>query len=188
MLSYILIIIIVLTKILLPILNNIFNNKTITGISIIKLNRNFHRIIIGFGYFISFIGFLYLSIIESQNIYNLLKVEYLDFYRETLPFNLFMTIFSLCHIIYYFNLWFHNDLICENGMIADGIFIDWSKAVDYKWSNAYEKKLFYKGKHYSLIIILPKLLRFERTYKLIVNYDDRELVDDILKKHINGQN
>lgn len=186
MLSYILIIIIVLITIL-PIFKKIFNNKTITGIGIIKLNRNLYHIVIGFGYFISFIIFLYLSILESQNIYNLLKVEYLDFYRGSLPFNLFMTIFSLCYTIYYFNSWFQKDLICENGMIVDGNFIDWSEAVDYKWSNAYEKKIFYKGKYHNLIIILPKLLRLEREYKLIVNYDDRELVDGILKKHINAQ-
>ena len=167
--------------------NKIFNNRKITSIEIIKLNKNSQYRVIGFMYFVSFIIFLSSSILDSQNIYNLLKVEYLVFYQGTIPFNLFMTIFSFCYSIYYFYLWLQNDMIYETGVFANGSIIHWHEVIDYKWSNVYEKKLFHKGKYFDLILTLPNIFALEREYKLIVNYDDRELVDDIFKKYANKE-
>ncbi len=196
-----------------------FNKRNRINEEIIYLNKNLYNFIFGLANFICAIASIICFIYEAQDIYKLLKVDYISNVFQLLNFE-FMEelreyffentmIIQLYHIVKFlnnapnlifwfnFNLWisilffykgFQKNIIYETGILFNSAIIDWNKIIDYKWSNVHKKRILDKGEYYNLVLILPKFYDLNHEVKLRVNYNDRDNVDDILKKYTNKEN
>ncbi|MBP1925101.1 hypothetical protein J2Z76_000958 [Sedimentibacter acidaminivorans] len=196
-----------------------FNKRNRINEEIIYLNKNLYNFIFGLANFICAIASITCFIYEAQDIYRLLKIDYISNVFQLLNFE-FMEelreyffqntmITQLNHIVNFlnnapnlifwfnFNLWisilffyegFQKNLIYKKGILVNSAIIDWNKIIDYKWSNVYKRRIFDKGEYYNLVLTLPKFYDLNHEVKLRVNYNDRDKVDDILKKYTNKEN
>ncbi len=123
--------------------------------------------------------------IENLRLYyyekNIIKHLYLSIYQSQLYRSLLWITSSFCYSIFNFYIWYQQNTIYESGILISGKLLAWKKIIDYKWDSAYEKRFFEKGNHYDLIIITES-----ETINLNVNFDDKNQVDEILKKYIGG--
>lgn len=141
-----------------------------------------------------------------NNIFQLINVEYLKslrmhfyensmlmelsviaYYQSNLLNMLTWIIGSFCIFILHINIGGQKNTIYEDGLMINGKIVNWKDITNYKWSNDYRKRLFKEEKYYKLIITLPKwkLSDLENKVKLLVDYEDKGLVNDIFEKHIN---
>lgn len=136
--------------------------------------------------------------------FQLLNVKYLEslrnyFYDNSMVTHLATTVYyqnnllnimtwiigSLCISILYLYIGWQKNVIYKNGMLINGRILNWNRVIDFKWSDTYGKRLFEKCEYYNLILTLPKLklLKLDNEIKIRVNYDDREVVNNILKEY-----
>lgn len=197
---------------------NKFDRRKRKNVEIIILNKNYlnFNLIAGLAYFIFFIIFTVLFTYEIHRMYykdyinsifQLFSYEYLEnlrivFYENNMVSQLcnivvyqkaflnymFWINFSLCFFILNFYIGWQKNIIYEMGILVNGSVIKWDEVIDYNWSNSYERKKFDKGEYYDLILTLPKFYDLDHEVKLRVNYDDKELVNDIFKKYTNKGN
>jgi len=87
-------------------------------------------------------------------------------------------------ILFFYNA-HQKTVIYETGILVNAEIINWNKIIDYKWSKVYKSKIVDKGEYYNLILTLPKIYDLNYEIKLRVNYNYRDMVDDILKRYTN---
>ncbi|WZL71972.1 hypothetical protein QBE52_12765 [Clostridiaceae bacterium 35-E11] len=143
-----------------------------------------------------------------NSVLQLINIEYLEslrnyFYKKSMLMEL-MTIVqykknllnmltwivgSLCMAIFYLYIGWQENVIYDNGILIHNKVLNWREIIDYEWSNAYEKKLFQKGRYYDLILTLPRWKFFkllDSEVKLRINHDNRERINNILNKYTNN--
>lgn len=209
---YFLIIIVTILLSLIQIYRNKMIRKKRQNLELIKLSRSLSSFVNGFLFLIigmiwffmllnSFIKFYNLisddfdqsifklfdfTYLENLRLYyyekNIIKhLYFISYYQSQLYRSLLWITSSFCYSIFNFYIWYQKNIIYESGIFISGKMLAWKKIIDYKWDSAYKKRFFEKGNHYDLIIITES-----ETISLNVNFDDKNQVDEILKKHISG--
>jgi len=158
---------------------------TLFIIFFIILLNNFLKIykLLGNDYDLSFfqlLNFEYIdNLIRSYEEKNIIKHIEISIYEHQIYKSLLWIVFTLCQSISNLYIWYHKNIIYESGILINGILIAWQEIDDYRWGGSYENKFFEKGNYYELSIIKKR-----GSISLRVKYDDKNQVDEILKKYI----
>ncbi|SMB86100.1 hypothetical protein SAMN00017405_1116 [Desulfonispora thiosulfatigenes DSM 11270] len=110
-------------------------------------------------------------------------------YKSNILSTLTLIIVSFCSLILESYLGWQRNIVYEHGILFKSETISWNDIVDYQWSKVYKNNLLKKGVQYDLNISLQKVrfFYFNNEVKFIVNYEDKELVNRVLKECvING--
>jgi len=92
---------------------------------------------------------------------------------------------TLCLSIIFFQRGLQKNTIYKNGILTDSKFINWENMNNYQWSNVYEKSILKSEKYYELMVTLSKSKpwNLNNKVKVEVDYNDKEIVEDIIKNY-----
>jgi len=116
----------------------------------------------------------------------LVELSTVAFYEGSLLNMIFWIILAFCNTASHFYRALNQNIFYTDGIFKSGRLIKWDKVVEYKWSKAYENKLFNKGKYYTLLINLgkSKFLDIHDNIEIRVPHNQKDLVNNILKEYI----
>ena len=131
---------------------------------------------------IEFLSHMSLYFIENFMFEELNTIAY---YENNFFSMLSWIIGTLCLSIIFIKRGMQKNTIYENGILVDNKFINWKNVNKYQWSNVYEKRYFKNEKYYELMVTLSrsKPWNLNNKVKVEVDYDDKEIVEDIIKNY-----